>query len=83
MTYTVFIGLWDEPEPDFTILRLDGLSWDEAREKISESLSAFKDDECEVCREHAQSALDLLGRAQSGRFAACVDGNDYLIMPRS
>ena len=83
MTYTVFVGSWDDGDPDYTHHRISGLTWEAAREKLAERLAIFKDDICESCRADAAEATARLQTADPGSFHDCIDGDDYMIIPEA
>lgn len=78
--YTAFVGSWDDGKPDWTCFRVEGLSWENARQKILEALSGFDNDHCEYCREDAQKEKERLTGMEPGPFNGEVDGDDYLII---
>lgn len=79
--YRVFVGLWDDGDPEWTHVDVRGLTWGRAVTKLATSLEAFKDDTCETCRDDAAAELGRLISTAPGRFEASVDGEDYLIVP--
>ena len=80
MMYRVFIGMWDDGEPDYTHLDQRALSWDEAKQLLADRLRRWETDTCEDCKKHAAEELARLLLAEPGRFDADVEGDDYLIL---
>ena len=82
MTYRVFIGLWEDDEDhDWVATDIRGLSWEDARSRLSDHLSGYLNDDWEFVRKDAEDELEKLRYATPGRFEADVDGTDYLIIP--
>ena len=80
MKYRVFIGSYDEGDPDYVSVDQQGLTWNAAKKLMSHYLRNFKDDTCNTCREQAAEELRRLLNTKPGSFKAFVDGDDYLIM---
>lgn len=79
--YKVFIGGWvEKDEPDWITFKADNLTWSEAQNKLAEKLAAYRDDNCDVCRDQAKEELTRFMAAEPGRFEAEVEGDDYMIM---
>jgi hypothetical protein len=78
--YLVFIGDGSTmDDPDWSTLEVRTDSWDIAKLLLLKKLDAFKDDDCETCRENAAQAAAKLRDAKPGNFEAEVDGDDYMI----
>ena len=80
MSYRVFIGMWDDGDPDWTHLDQRNLSWDQAKELLAGRLQSWESDTCEDCKKQAAEELARLRLASPGRFDANVEGDDYLIL---
>lgn len=78
--FRVFIGSWDDGDPDWTGFDVGGLWWEEARALLAVSLERWRNDSCEFCRDQAATELARLQAAAPGRFEAEVEGDDYLII---
>ena len=80
--YTVFIGGWEEgDEPDWVVMRVDNIPWNQAREILVRQLKLFADDDCDYCRGTAlEDAAKLEAAITEGNFRTFVDGDDYLII---
>jgi hypothetical protein len=80
MTYRVFIGAWNNGEPEWAHLDVGSLPWNDAKTVMLQHLARFQDDECGHCRDDAAKEFVRLQAAAPGDFEACVDGEDYVIV---
>jgi hypothetical protein len=79
--YRVFIGDGsDLDNPDWVIFDVKTHAWDVAKTALLERLDAFKDYDCEYCRENAAQEAARLREAKPGKFEAEVEGDDYMIL---
>lgn len=84
LTYRVFIGMWDDGDPDWTHFDESGLTWEAARDLLAMKLKSWENDTCEDCRADAADDLARLMKLDPGQpFEGGVEGDDYLILVES
>ena len=79
--HRVFIGFWDDGEPDWTVIDEIYDSWEAACDRVKGYLIMYANDECDECRQNAIDGIAKLETTFPGTEFECeIDGDDVMIM---
>ena len=80
-TWRVFIGMWEDGEPEWAHLNQTFGNYCDARAVLDHRLARWATDSCEDCvRQAASEHARLLALPEGAEFAGEVEGEDYLLI---
>ena len=79
--WRVFVGMWDDGDPDLTLVNQTFDDYTEAREALAARYERWRSDSCEDCvRTAAEDEAWLNSLPDQAEFVGNVEGDDHLLI---